>query len=71
MSSNHKAQITLQNLTIQAKHAEIFPSLHSSLISIKKFFDDECIINFDKHRVVVGKYNPKIIEGYQDPINGL
>ena len=32
MASTHQAQIPLKTLSIQAKHAEIFPNLHSSII---------------------------------------
>ena len=55
MSSMHQAQIPLQNLSIQAKHAEIFPNLHSSLISIGKLCDNECIITFENQKVIVIK----------------
>ena len=51
--------------------SEIFPNLHSSLISILKLCDDECIFTFEKHKVIVIKNNDVIIEGYRDPKNGL
>ena len=60
-----------KKLSSQAKHAEIFPNLHSSLISIGKLCDNECIVPFDKHKVIVSKINAIIIEGYRDPTNGL
>ena len=44
-----------KKLSSQAKHAEIFPNLHSSLISIEQLCDDECIVTFDKHKVIVIK----------------
>ena len=34
IASTHQSQIPLKHLSSQAKHAEIFPNLHSSLISI-------------------------------------
>ena len=71
MASTHKYQIPLQNLSIQATHAEIFPYLHSSLISIGQLCDNECIVTFDKHKVIVSKNKDIIIEGYRDPTNGL
>ena len=40
MASTHQAQIQLENLSSQEKHAEIFPNLHSSLISIGKLCDN-------------------------------
>ena len=52
MASTHQAQIPLQNLSRQAKHKEIFPTLHSSIISIGQLCDDECIVTFEKHRVI-------------------
>ena len=60
-----------KKLSSEAKHAEIFPNLHSSLISIVKLCDNECIVTFDKHKVIVSKNKDIIIEGYQDPTNGL
>ena len=71
MASTHQAQIPLKNLSSQAKHAEIFPNLHSSLISIGQLCDDEFIFTFDKHKVIVSKNKVIIIEGYRDPTNGL
>ena len=55
----------------QAKYAEIFPNLHSSLISIGQLCEDECIVTFDKHKLIVSKNKDIIIEGYWDPKNGL
>ena len=43
----------------------------SSLISIGQLCDDECIVTFDKYRFIVIKNKDKIIEGYQEPTNGL
>ena len=71
MTSTHQAQIPLTHLSSQAKYAEIFPNLHSSLISIGQLCDDECIVTFEKHKVIVSKNKDIIIEGYRDPINGL
>ena len=58
-------------ISSQAKNAEIFLKIHSSLISIGQLYEDECIVTFDKHKLRVGKNKDKIIEGYQDPTNGL
>ena len=63
----HHAQISLKHLSSQAKHAEIFPNLNSSLISIGKLCENECIVTFDKHKAIVIKNKDIIIEGYQDP----
>ena len=71
MAFTHQTQIPLKQLSSQAKHAEIFPNLHSSLISIGQLCDDKCIVTFDKHKVVVSKNKDTIIEGYRDPTNGL
>ena len=71
MASTHQAQIPLKKLSSQAKHAEIFLNLHSSLISIGRLCDDECIVTFDKQKFVVRKNKDIIIEGYRDPTNGL
>ena len=71
MASTHQSQIPLKKLSIQAKHAEISLNLHSSLLSIGKLYDDGCIVTFDKHKFIVSKNNYIIIEGYQDPTNGL
>ena len=71
MASMYQAQIPLQNLSSQEKHAEIFTNLHSSLISIGKLCDDECIVTFDKHKFIVSKNKDIIIEGYWDPTNRL
>ena len=71
MASTHQAQIPLKQLSSQEKHAEIFPNLHSSLISIGKLCGDECIVTFDKHKVIVSKNKDIIIEGYRDPTNVL
>ena len=60
-----------KKLSSQEKHTEIFPNLHSSLISIGKLCDDECIVNFYKHKVIVIKNKDIVIEGYRDPTNGL
>ena len=38
---------------------------------IGKLCDDECIVPFDKHKVIVSKNKDIIIEGYRDPINGF
>ena len=73
MESTHQAQIPLKHLSSQAEHAEIFPKLHSSLISIGQLCDDECIVTFDNHKVIVivSKKKDIILEGYQEPTNGL
>ena len=71
MAYTHHAQISLKHLSSQAKHAEIFTNLHYSLISIGHLCDDECIVTFDKHKVIVSKNKDIIIEGYRDPTNGL
>ena len=55
MVTTHQYHILLQNLSIQAKHAEIFPNPHSSLISIGQLCDNECIVTFEKHKVIVSK----------------
>ena len=69
IASTHQSQIPLQNLSRQAKYSEIFPTLHSSLISIEQLFYNECIVTFDKHIVIVRKSKANIIEGYQDSMN--
>ena len=71
MASSHQSQIPLRNLSIQAKYAENFPNLHSSIITIGKLCDDEYIVTFDKQKVIVSKNRDIIIEGYRDPTNGL
>ena len=71
MESTHQAQIPLKTLSSQAKHAEIFPNLHSSLISIGQLCDNECMVTFDNHKVIVSKNRDIIIEVYWDPTNGL
>ena len=50
MASTHQAQIPLHDLSIQAKHEEILPTLNSSLISIGQLCYNESILTFDKHR---------------------
>ena len=55
MASTYQAQIPLKQLSRQAKNAGTFPNLHSSLISIGQVCDDECIVTFDKHKVIVSK----------------
>ena len=65
MESTHQAQMPLQNLLSQSKHAEIFPNLHSSLVSIGQLYDDECIVTLDKQKVVVIKNKYIINEGYR------
>ena len=71
MASTHQSQIPLKKLSSQAKHAENFLNLHSSLISIGKLCDDECIVTFDKHKLIVSRKKDIIIEDYPDPTNGL
>ena len=71
IASNHQAQIPFHNLLRQAKHAEIFPTLHYSFNLIEQFCDDDFIVPFDKHRDIVIKNKAEIIEGYQDPMNRL
>ena len=61
-------QLPLQNLS---KHAKILHTIHSSLISIDQLCDEECIVAFDKHKVVVTNHYKTIIEGYQDTMGGL
>ena len=67
IASTHQSQIPLKHLSSQAKHAEIFPNLHSSLISIGKLCDDKCIVTFDKQKFIVSITKDIIIEGYWDP----
>ena len=55
LASTHQANIPINHLSSQAKHAEIFPNLHSSLISIGQLCDDESIVTFDKHKVIASK----------------
>ena len=69
MASTHQSQIPLEKLSSQAKHAELFPNLHSSLISIGQLCDDEFIVTFYKHKFIVSKNKDIIIEGYRDPTN--
>ena len=71
MASTHQAQIPLKLLSSQSKYAEIFPKLHSSLILAGQLCDDECIVTFDNHKVIVIKNKDIIIEGYRYPTNGL
>ena len=71
MESTHQSQTPLKKLSIQAKHTEIFPNIHSSLISIGQLCDDECIVTFDKHKLKVSENKDIIIEGYREPTNGL
>ena len=71
MAYTHQAQIPLQNLSSQAKHAEIFPNLHSSIISIRQLYNNECIVTFDKHEIIVSKNKYTIIEVYREPMNGF
>ena len=71
MASTHQAHIPLKILSSQAKGAEIFPNLQSSLISIGQLRDDEFIVTFDKQKVIVSKNKYVIIEGYRDPKNVL
>ena len=60
ISYNRQYQIPLHNLSRQAKNAEIFPALHSSLLSIEKLCEDECIVTFDKYSLMVIKDNKYI-----------
>ena len=71
MASTHQAHIPLQKSSIQAKHLEIFPKLHSSTIFFGQLCDNECIVTFDKHKVIVIKNKDIVNEGYQDLTNGL
>ena len=71
MASTHQPYIPLKFLSTQAKHAEIFPNLHSSLISIGQLCDDKCIVTFDNHKVKISKNKDIIIERYRDPKNIL
>ena len=70
MASTQQSQIQLQNVSNEVKHAEISPNLHHSLISIGQLCDDEFIVTFDKHKVIVSKNKDIIIEDYQEPKNG-
>ena len=67
MASTHQYQTPLQNLSSQEKHAEIFPNLHSILISIGELYDNESIVTFDKQKFIVIKNKDIIIEGHRDP----
>ena len=60
-----------KTLSIQVKHVEIFPNLHSSLISIGRLCEFGCMATFENHKVIVSKNRYTIIEGFQDPTNGL
>ena len=71
MESTHQYQTQNFFLSGQAKHSEIFPDLHSSLISIRQFFEDGFIVTFDKHKFIVIKNRDIIIEGYREPTNGI
>ena len=71
MASTHQAHIPLQNLSSQAIHAEIFPNLHSSLISITQVCYNEWIVTFDKHKFIETKNKDIIFEGYRYPEIGL
>ena len=62
MASTHQSQITHHNVSKQAKHAKIFPTLHPSLISIGKLRDDECIVTFEKQGFVVKKHNEILLK---------
>ena len=55
MSPTHQYQIPLHNLSRQAKNEKIYPAFKYGFIPIGKFCDGECIITFDKHRIVVRK----------------
>ena len=71
MASTQQAHILLKNVLIQARHEDIFPGLHSSIISIGQVCDDKCIVNFDKHKFTLSENKYIIIEGYREPTNGL
>ena len=71
MASTHQAQIPLKRLSSQAKHGEIFPNLHFSIISIVQLCDYECIVTFDRNKFIVSKNKDVIIGGYREPTNGL
>ena len=71
MASTHQSHIPLKILSSQVKHAEIFPDLHFSLVSLEKLCDDECIVTFDNHKAIVSKNKDIFIEGYQEPTHGL
>ena len=71
MASTHQAHIPLKYLSSQSKHAEMFPNLHSSLISIGQLCDYECIVTFENYKVILIKNKDIRIEGYRDPTNGL
>ena len=60
-----------KKLSSQAKHAETFPNLCSSLISIGILCVNECIVTIDNHKIIVSKNKYIIIEFYSDPTNGL
>ena len=48
-----------------------FPTSKSSLISIGQLCDDEFIVTFDNHKVIVSINKDIIIEGYREPTNRL
>ena len=70
MASTHQSYMFLHNWSIQEQYAEISPTLHSSLILIVQLFGDECLVTFDKHRVIVSK-KANITEVIRYPMNVL
>ena len=72
ISSTHDAYLPIYSVSRNATSATIFPDLtNSSLLSIGKLCDDNCVATFTKNKLQVVKNNRIILEGTRNFSDGL
>ena len=73
IKATQKGELVLhKSLSKEAQTAQILPMLKSSsLISIGKLCDDNCQVNFTKHKMSVNKDKETILTGYRNYSDGL
>jgi hypothetical protein len=72
IQSSHTCTLNLPNLPAGSKQAHILPGLAShSLLSIAKFCDHGCIVQFSRDRCRILKHNNVLLEGPRDPTTNL
>ncbi len=71
IKSTHQGILDIEELPHAAKVVNIFPDIHSSLISIGQFCDADCTVNFNKHNMNVIKGDKIILTGQRNMSNKL
>ena len=71
IKSTHQGLLDIKSLPETARVVNIFPDIHSSLLSIGQLCDADCKVNFDKNSVNICKDDKIILTGTRNMSNKL